>query len=203
MEKAIYINHAVHPAALLAILVTSIVASPVVLVKRDKIIIGYRRVSKEQAADYERNGGTLTYDPRLATGGQQLGPGVYISPRRGAWPIGGDSDWADSEAVDNLSKVWVPSFSHDFDNLWYVSEETMTAYIKEVDDGIDPEKAFRLSRIDRDENSLQMLIPPGLLNGQGGGLGITVECDPDANKVPTDAVDYENFDASGDKDPAF
>ncbi|KAK6208529.1 hypothetical protein QIS74_12047 [Colletotrichum tabaci] len=196
------------PAALLALLVTSVVASPVTLAKRDKIIIGYRRVSKEQAADYKNNGGTLTYDPRLATGGQQLGPGVYTSPRRGAWPIGGDSDWwcvvrADSEAVDNLGKVWVPSFYHDFDNLWYVSEETMTAYIKEVDDGIDPEKAFRLSRIDRDENSLQMLIPPGLLNGQGGGLGITVECDPDANKLPTDVVDYDNFDASGDKDPEF
>ncbi|TQN63601.1 hypothetical protein CSHISOI_11816 [Colletotrichum shisoi] len=189
------------PAALLAILVTSIVAD------RDRII-GYRRVSKKQAADYKRNGGTLTYDSRLAKGGQQLGPGVYTSPRRGAWLLGDKSDWwcvvrANSQAVDNVDKFWIPAFYRHYSFIWYASEETIAAYIKDVDDTIDPKKAFRLSKVSKDEDSLQMLIPPGLLNDQGGGLGITVECDPDVKKLPTEVVDYDSFGASGDKDSEF
>ncbi|KZL80818.1 hypothetical protein CI238_01909 [Colletotrichum incanum] len=138
--------------ALLSILAGSVIPSPVSLFKRDKAIIGYRRVGKAQADDYKKNGGTLTYDPRLATGGKQLGKDVYTSPRRGAWHVGNADDWwcvikADAEAVDNLETVWVPSFYLEFDDLWYASEEPLASYIKTVDDGIDPEKAFRLSRI--------------------------------------------------------
>ncbi|KAK6220295.1 hypothetical protein QIS74_05797 [Colletotrichum tabaci] len=194
------------PAALLAIFASSVVASPISLSERDqKIIIGYRRVSKEQAADYKKNGNTLNYNPSKSTGDKQIGAGVYTSPSPGEWLMGKADDWwcvimAESEQVHNTAAVWIPKSYYDFEKLWFADEDTLKAYIKEVDDGINPEKAFRMARMQGDENTLQMLIPPALLNKQGGGLGITVTCDPDVNKLPSHQVDYEEFEPSGDKD---
>ncbi|KAF9877450.1 hypothetical protein CkaCkLH20_05150 [Colletotrichum karsti] len=195
------------PTALLTLLAGSVVAGPVSLNKRDQRIIGYRRVSKAQADDYKNNKGVLNWDKNLASGGSQLGPGVYTAPVRGTWNIGNPSDWwcvirGDAEKIDNTGAVWIPHYFEDLNPIWY-EEDTIKKYIGVVEPDLDAGKVFRLGRIYNMEDNLQLLIPPGLLAQEGGDLGLTVECKEKWEDLPDEKVDYEQFNPSGDMDPTL
>ena len=68
----------------------------------------------------------------------------------------------------------------------------MDRYIKDQDQSFDPKKTIRMSIIDGFEHKRQLVIPPGLTNAKGGGLGIQAHCFPDINDLPTQAeVQYK------------
>lgn len=133
----------------------------------------------------------------------QLGPGAYTSPSPGEWPGSGNS-WfcvilADSDAVDRVSKAWVPA-SYEGVDLWY-QPAAIDEYIKKLESSWDPAKTLRLSKISGTE-LLQLLIPPGLLNSNGGGMRISASCKPTVGELPSVRVNYDDWqnNIKGDKD---
>lgn len=64
------------------------------------------------AEDYEKNGNKLVMDTRPRPSSDQLGPGVYISPKAGDWfPSPGKyvcALYADTTQWDPANKAWVP-----------------------------------------------------------------------------------------------
>ncbi|WQF85934.1 hypothetical protein CDEST_10948 [Colletotrichum destructivum] len=161
--------------------------------RAQNIIIGYRTVSETQAARYNR-AGTLTDDGNLI--GTQIGSGVYTTPMRGGWP-GTSSSWycvimADSAAMDKVYKARIPQTFRD-KNVWFRGDATVDAYIKLVAPSANPKKTIRISKISGNEDELQMVIPPGLLNSNRGGLGITASCKETIDELPAVIVDYDDW----------
>ncbi|KAM3499260.1 hypothetical protein MY11210_009624 [Beauveria gryllotalpidicola] len=162
---------------------------PLLLHKRiQEVIIGYRR---DQAKMYEEAGNTLT--PGHGLGGDQLGQGVYTSDEAGSWE--GEEDTsskncailASSEAFDKVPKAWIPRPS------WWPTpfKARVDDYIKTL--ALNPAKTIRMSVVDiAGKETLQMLIPNGLLNSNGGGLDIVVNCEDEDKKLelPKHKVDY-------------
>lgn len=183
-------------------LIAGVAASPIDLAKRGKnIIIGYRTVSPEQAANYNK-AGTVTDDGNRI--GTQIGNGAYTTPGRGEFP-GAPNAWycvilADEDAVDRVSKAWVPK-SFGGVELWF-KNSAVDEYIKKLDSSWDPAKTLRMSRIDGNEDVLQMVIPPGLLNSNGGGMGITASCKQKLAEIPDVRVNYDDWknNIKGSKD---
>ncbi|KAI1811889.1 hypothetical protein GGS20DRAFT_592436 [Poronia punctata] len=177
-------------------------ASP--LVKRDTQIIGYRRVSKEQADDYNANG--LTWNGMV--GEAQIGQGVYTANTRDIWETG-DDQWycvinADKDAMNRVSKAWVPKFDGD-EELWYGDETRLDNYIKRLEGSWDPKKTIRLSIIDGyDYEDLQLLITPDLVS-DSGSLGLSVQCKENKDDIPNETVDYDAWqdNIKGDRGQAY
>lgn len=167
------------------------VASPVSLHKRGKnIIIAYRKVSEGEAKNY-RKAGTVTPSNNLV--GRQLGTGVYTASGPNDWP-GNNNDWtcvifADEDAIERVSKAWIPRVDGDDKELWF-RPDRIDKYIKDLEDSWDPAKTLRFSRIDGLGDKVQMLIPHGLLNSRGGSMGISVLCDKDAKNLPSETIDW-------------
>lgn len=100
---------------------------------------------------------------------------------------------ADSTALNGLNKAWVPE-KHNGDVLWYATDNVIDSYITDLVDTWDPAQTLRLSIISgKGLTDVQMLIPPGLLNQNGGNLGITVQCSADINDIPDSDVDYTSW----------
>ncbi|OLN86719.1 hypothetical protein CCHL11_03729 [Colletotrichum chlorophyti] len=157
------------------------------------VIIGYRTVHEIQALRYNR-AGTLTDDGNLI--GTQIGAGVYTTPNRGGWP-GGPTSWfcviaADSAALNNVYKVKIPQ-AFGGSTIWFAGDATVDGYIKTVVPGADPRKTIRISKIEGKGDDLQMVIPPGLLNSNGGGLGITTSCKRTEEELPNVVVNYDTW----------
>ncbi|OLN92288.1 hypothetical protein CCHL11_01353 [Colletotrichum chlorophyti] len=157
------------------------------------VIIGYRTVSEVQALRYNR-AGTLTDDGNLI--GTQIGSGVYTTPNRGGWP-GSEANWfcvitADSAALGNVYKVRIPQ-SFRGQTIWFKGDATVNGYIKSVAPAADPNKTIRISKIEGKGNDLQMVVPPGLLNSNNGGLGITASCKRTVEELPDSVVNYNSW----------
>ncbi|KAI1202085.1 hypothetical protein F5X97DRAFT_345972 [Nemania serpens] len=182
--------------------IRSSVASPVpaetLVDKRGmNIIVGYRKASAAQAQRYN-NAGTLTDEGN--TIGTQIGPGVYTAHGRDTWP-GNAGDWTcvvtmDSDALDRVSKAWVPEYFGDL-KLWNVddNDKTISDYIRgTLENSWDPTKTLRMSIIDGlGYDDVQMVIPPALLNSNGGALGITASCKENVDDIPDSPVNYDDW----------
>ncbi|KAI5925880.1 hypothetical protein F4810DRAFT_611534 [Camillea tinctor] len=173
-------------------------ASPIELTKRADVVIGYRRASKEQAADYNAKK-TLTFDPNWENWGKQIGTGVYTTPDRDSYePMADPESWyciitADSAALDAVHKAWIPQKSGTT-KLWFGNDDVINAYIKGLDASWDPEKTLRLSIIAGMKNgALEMLIPPKLLNDQGGNLKIKVQCKEKKEEITDTPTNYDTW----------
>ncbi|KAI1771034.1 hypothetical protein F4818DRAFT_220325 [Hypoxylon cercidicola] len=169
-------------------LVVSIAASS--LEKRGKsVIVGYRTVNSEFAQRYHDAGNTLVYSKSHSS--DQLGPGAYISPTRGDWPLQGDTFWdcailADSSAWDRVNKAWVPEFGTDpCTPLWYSKgESNRNAYLGDL--GFTASNTVLLSKIDGFEK-LQILVPPALID-KSGGMNFNVQCAKQTNQQGIAAI---------------
>ena len=101
--------------------------------------------------------------------------------------------FADAAAVERVSKAWVPKKYHGQD-LWFKSDDVIDRYIKRLEDSWNPAKTLRMSIIDgRGYNDVQMLIPFGLLNSRGGGMGITVTCKENIKDIPSPRINYDDW----------
>ena len=100
---------------------------------------------------------------------------------------------ADSEAIDRVSKAWVPK-KYDDEELWFKGDDVIDRYIKKLVGSWDPAKTLRMSIIDgRGRDDVQMVIPPGLLNSNGGAMGITASCKENIDDIPNQRVKYEDW----------
>ncbi|KAI9811700.1 MAG: hypothetical protein M1826_003111 [Phylliscum demangeonii] len=108
----------------------------------------------------------------------------------------------DSDAIDRVSKAWVPEY--DGEKLWF-NPAKVDSYILKLDSLWNPAKTLRMSIIAGGEHDiLQMLIPPGLLNSKGGGMGITAWCVENIDEIPDWRVDYHDWNnIKGDRQPAL
>ncbi|PFH59338.1 hypothetical protein XA68_12490 [Ophiocordyceps unilateralis] len=143
----------------------------------DRVILGYRRISPEQAKQYEE-AGTVTYTgPRHQT---QIGVGTYLTPGYNQWPSE-DTDVncvisADKDKLAATSIVWLPN------NVLGSSKGTIARAIKQADPDAKPDSTIRLSVImemsNRPKPVYQMLIPPSLLgSGASSRLDLQVNCE--------------------------
>ncbi|EEY20303.1 predicted protein [Verticillium alfalfae VaMs.102] len=165
-------------------LATQVTAFPVnikVEERAQSVIIGYRTVSAEQGARYNK-AGTLTNDGNRI--GTQIGAGVYTTPVAGGWP--------DSAALDKVNKARIPQ-SHASKKLWFAGDKAIDAYIKAVIPKGDPKKTIRISTIDGTAGEQQMVVPPGLLNSNKGGLGITASCKKTLAELPSTVVNFSTW----------
>ncbi|KAM3497143.1 hypothetical protein MY10362_009496 [Beauveria mimosiformis] len=176
-------------ALIASVLISSIAASPYKTKSEEKrgqnVIIGYRTVGKVQAEDYMARK-TVTFT--RPSEGQQIGDGVYTSPEPGEWAVTPAKPWycaifADAEALTNAAKMWVPKES------WFKTAD-VDSFI--TSQGLNPLKTMRMSLVGNYENLQQMLIPKGLLNSEGGGLGLSVLCKDNLEELPRARVDYKS-----------
>ncbi|KAI5920265.1 hypothetical protein F4810DRAFT_723585 [Camillea tinctor] len=161
--------------------------------RAQNVIIGYRTVAQAQAERYNQ-AGTLTDDGNQI--GTQIGAGVYTTPNAGGWP-GSANSWycvitAQDTALNNVVKVKIPE-SFQGKKLWFAGDSAIDGYIKSVAPSADPKKTMRISKIDGMGSSLQMVVPPGLLNSNGGGLGITTSCKQSLDDIPKSDVNYDSW----------
>ncbi|XXG96284.1 hypothetical protein Hte_002565 [Hypoxylon texense] len=163
------------------------------------VVIGYRTVSQKAAKLYHDAGNTLVY-----SGGSsdQLGPGAYISPILGDWPLEGEQFWvcailADSTAWDSLNKAWVPETSNICGPLWYAQgAPNRNTYLQDVGgSGFTTSNTVLLSKITGfHPEKLQILIPKAILD-QKNGLKFNVQCVQQTDKQGiADISVYGNID---------
>ncbi|KAJ7094298.1 hypothetical protein C8R44DRAFT_749492 [Mycena epipterygia] len=171
--------------SLLALLlyISTIAASPIhnSLGRRaSKVLIGYRYVSAEKAAEYNSYG-TLT---AVGASGRQLGEGAYLSPNINEYNVA-STYWqclilADESKFNSVQKLYIPQSS----NAWF-SSRRLRSFITNA--GLDPERTVLFAKIDGDpDQHVQMLIPPYFLRRSPrfhgdygrGDLGIEVICVP-------------------------
>jgi len=128
--------------------------------------------------------------------GMQIGAGVYTTPNPGGWK-GSPGDWycvilANSDALDRVSKAWVPE-TYSGVKLWFHAEDIDSYVQNDLDWTWDPAKTLRMAIMDGAPDVLQLLIPPALLNSNGGDMGIIAICDPTLDNIPTQIVDYYSW----------
>jgi len=166
--------------------IISIAASPL-KERGSSIIIGYRTISPGQAAIYQAAGDTLEWGGSFSS--DQLGPGVYISPRIADWDAA-PTNWdcailADSNAWNLVNKAWVPSINGCKPLWWGKGAQNRPAYLTDIGGpSFTPSNTALLSQAEGFQK-LQMLIPPQLL-GTSGGLNIKVQC---AAKADADGIE--------------
>ncbi|KAH0556558.1 hypothetical protein GP486_005585 [Trichoglossum hirsutum] len=172
--------------------IVSIAATPFSLDRRaGSVVVGYRSVSKTQADAYKAAGSTLTWDG--SQNSQQLGPGVYISPVYADWAGAANDPWycvilADSDAWNLVNKAWIPGTDGCKELWWGKGADNRAAYLKDIaGPGATPANTVLLSQIDGFQK-LQLLIPPELLDANGGGLKIKAQCAAASDTAGSDAI---------------
>lgn len=100
---------------------------------------------------------------------------------------------AEKGALERVSKAWVPKFDGETE-LWFKADDVVNNYIERLESSWDPAKTLRMSIIDgRGWNDVQMVIPPGLLNSNGGAMGIAASCREKLADMPTEVVNYDTW----------
>ncbi|EAU92055.1 hypothetical protein CC1G_06042 [Coprinopsis cinerea okayama7 len=168
------------------------------------ITIGYRMVNKDAAEAYKKNGNKLSF--LASAGGQQLGPGAYVSPAPGEW-VGEMQCFIQAKASEwaNAPKVWVPQVGiESIENgraicgtplFWEKNRANREEYIKKK--GSTPANTVLFSHIENDPKKapgpkLQMLIPPAVANDPK--YDIRIYCFPTGDpKIPKDRVSWESW----------
>lgn len=82
--------------------------------------------------------------------------------------------FANPAQLSALQKAWVPE-KYGRSRLWW-NQINISKYISSLDRSWDPTRVIQISYIQGHGRELQILIPPNLLNQNGGGLEITVTC---------------------------
>lgn len=104
---------------------------------------------------------------------------------------------ADSNALDRISKTWVPKMFLS-NELWF-SSTRIDAYVTGwLNSSWDPKKTLRMSIMfggDGDDD-VQLLIPSTLLNSNGGGMGLIAWCRKDINDLPDYTVNYDDWQSN-------
>ncbi|RAK78107.1 uncharacterized protein BO72DRAFT_458282 [Aspergillus fijiensis CBS 313.89] len=184
----------------------SVTAAPTAVEERalqeraSNIIIGYRTVSKDQAAKYNK-AGTLTYEGNRAN--IQLGEGTYLTANRGGW-AGSATDWycviyADKTKFAAATKAWIPKTYGTDGEIWY-KKDKIDAYIKAEKSTWTPAETVRVSKIDGDDHTYQLVVPPKLSGSKSllgkwskGPLDISVTCAEREESLPDSTVNYATF----------
>ncbi|KAJ7101879.1 hypothetical protein C8R44DRAFT_746925 [Mycena epipterygia] len=178
--------------SLLALLscISVVIAGPihnsVALYKRGRnVLIGYRYVNAQKAAEYN------TYGRLTAVGasGTQLGDGAYISPTINEWDVADDywqcAIFADETKFTRVAKMYISQSSNTF-----FSSSRLSSYLSRAN--LDPASTILWSKIDGDVNQhIQMVIPPYYLARSpafhgawgNGDLGISVRCVPKSQSL--------------------
>lgn len=100
---------------------------------------------------------------------------------------------ANSNANDCVSKAWVPKKYHGKE-LWFKSDAIIDNYIKELESSWNPAKTLRMSIIyGKSWDDVQLIIPPGLLNSNGGGMDITASCKKNIEDILFQRVKYDDW----------
>ncbi|KAF2762698.1 hypothetical protein EJ05DRAFT_9934 [Pseudovirgaria hyperparasitica] len=178
--------------------------------RASKVILGYRSVSPDIAAKYNA-AGTITAD--RSGNSAQIGEGAYTAPVRGDKPGGWPGPWncvvfIDSDALDRVSKAWIPEFRDqgDDERLWY-NNERIDEYIDDLEDSWDPTKTLRMSEVSNTLNptQIQLVVPFTLINSAGGALGLETFCvaQADIGSLPDVTVNYDDWqnNIKGDRHP--
>lgn len=104
----------------------------------------------------------------------------------------------DSDALNRVSKVWIPQYDESGNRLWGGSAGQLAAmenYIKDQDGDWSRDTSLLMAIIDGSDK-LQLLIPEPQLGGSGG-LGITVQCveqkDGKIEGLPETFVNYDDW----------
>ncbi|PWY75543.1 hypothetical protein BO70DRAFT_372751 [Aspergillus heteromorphus CBS 117.55] len=186
---------------LLIALATWTAASPINLEKRGDIVVGFRRVSKEQAEEYNKKG--LYFDHDFEMWGKQIGKGVYTSPSRDEYEqLSDPKNWycvikSPSHSFASIPKAWIPEKNpSNQKRLWnQLTESHIDEYVKGL--GEDPDKALRLSIMPhgRDRTRTQMLIVPDLATHKH----FSVRCYEKKEDVKEGRVDYGAWGVKGEK----
>jgi len=99
---------------------------------------------------------------------------------------------ADSDALDRVSKAWVPE-TYAGTKLWY-NDDQIDKYITFLEDSWDPAKTIRLSLLSGiGYDDVQLLIPPGLLNINGSAMGLVAICKATLADLPDIVVNYDDW----------
>ncbi|KAM3466624.1 hypothetical protein MY5147_001949 [Beauveria neobassiana] len=174
----------------LALTLASFGAAAPLAERGPSIVIGYRTVSAEQAKIYKDAGNTLVWTKTESS--DQLGPGVYISPKYGDWP-GQPNGWdcvilADSTPWNPVNKAWVPEKNDQGQNLWWNAGATArAAYLKTIGgSNFTPENTVLLSQI-QGFQLLQLLIPPQLVKDPKY-LKTTTQCAAKSDTAGIEAI---------------
>ncbi|KAJ7107914.1 hypothetical protein C8R44DRAFT_744487 [Mycena epipterygia] len=142
------------------------------------VLIGYRYVPPEVAAEYNAKG-TLT---SIIASQEQTGPGAYISPGLGEWQTSA-SYWQCRILADHDKFAAAPKFF--MPDTTMRTGSVLTNYLATVHQ--DPTKTLLFSKINGDSAHRQLLIPTYYLprssvpkkaapNWGSGDLGITAQC---------------------------
>ncbi|KAI1840297.1 hypothetical protein JX265_009350 [Neoarthrinium moseri] len=175
-------------------MVSTSLASPLDLQPRgDRIVIGYRTVSKAEA-DSIRKAKTIVYDSKLSSGGKQNGEGVYLTSELGQWPPSHLDDefcrvTADKDKVEKAKKAWIKQ-----DVEW--NEDAVAKAIKDLEDDWKAKQVLRLSKV-KGKSYLQLVIPKDMVGHDlivhhtRGDLDFEAECRPEAKWTQ---ADHQNID---------
>lgn len=91
-------------------------------------------------------------------------------------------------------KAWIPE-NYAGARLWFTNDlKKIDTYITNEARGQDSAKTIRMSLLEgMQDDDFQLVIPPRLLNSNGGKLGITASCRPNLANVGNQVVDYNDF----------
>ncbi|PYH95068.1 hypothetical protein BO71DRAFT_440565 [Aspergillus ellipticus CBS 707.79] len=203
---------------LVAALATWTAAAPVELGRRGEMVVGFRRVGKDQAEEYNKKG--LYFDHDHVMWGAQIGKGVYTSPSRDEYEKLADPEaWyiahigmaskisslilhrycvlkADESAFNAIPKTWIPEKNKSSQRLWNQhTEDRIDEYVKSLGEDTATSLRFSIMPHGKDRSRQQMLIPPDLATSKH----FSVKCYAKKDDVKDGAVDYAHWNIKGDK----
>ncbi|KAJ0158445.1 hypothetical protein CTA2_11559 [Colletotrichum tanaceti] len=167
-----------------------------ILTRAEREILGYRRVSREEAVEINRRNNIfressydrLAYDKAEA----QIGNGVYLSFTIYSYEKNSDYWWcyvkADRGKLRRAPKVWIP------ESLWGHPESQIASYVRRhLHQGESADSALRLSRMKSYPNGYdQVLIPTSMV--QNDELDTFAKCYEEDSDVPVkEDVDYDEW----------
>ncbi|XHG04638.1 hypothetical protein AWENTII_007889 [Aspergillus wentii] len=154
-----------------------------------------------QAHIYNEAGTPVYTGPRAGT---RIGKGVYMTEIAGQWRK--PNSWycqitAKYTEFQHTPKAWIPQYDSFGSLLWNGGEAAINRYIESLGHGWRPKYTIRLSELDegapKDENSI--LIPPALLEQNGGLLGLRAWCAPDVEEMGDNRADIGEWESVGGK----
>ncbi|KAF9535254.1 hypothetical protein CPB83DRAFT_841469 [Crepidotus variabilis] len=79
--------------------------------------------------------------------------------------------------------------------MWFKGDQVVDDYIvNHLESTWDPKKTLRMSIINGKQwGNVQLVIPPGLLNSKGGGMGLAASCKKKLGDLPGAVVNYGDW----------
>ncbi|KAF2748132.1 hypothetical protein M011DRAFT_476753 [Sporormia fimetaria CBS 119925] len=159
------------------------------------VVLGHRKVAEAQAIKYMQDE-VVTWQSGFG-GGEQLGPGVYLTQGFDEWKggVSSETDWycvisVDQTKLDRLPKIWIPEENEDCVGLWY-AKDALRKYLRSRKKA-NPKRTILLSVIQgQTPKAYQILVPPDLVDS----LKMEPNCfkPEDKGQVPQQAADIFNW----------